>query len=258
MNISHRQAYLRRQFRPAKQVRCAWKWALALMAFFCFADAPRAVPAVAEPLSPFTQYEKFTSLFWNTEKKLQQQNSSSFERFSYTSPLPPADPLYQKYFSVHQSVGEYLQQLEARGISESWTIPTSLYLGGIAAFTIGDYNVAQKYFSRLLKEYPDYKRDLYISDRYAPDPAFSQPVKPALTKLLFYCQIITASNPDQNPFTAFQQFNQSALKVLSTQKSYAYSLSHHPNIHYRREFYLDEDYGGTLDQTRATALPRTP
>jgi len=40
-----------------------------------------------------------------------------------------------------------------------------------------------------LEDHGDYKRYSYIGDNYTPNPDFAQPVKPAVTKLLFYCQI---------------------------------------------------------------------
>jgi len=136
-----------------------------------------------------------------------------------------------------------------------------LYLGGLAAFTIGDYENAANYFSKLLRDYPDYKREHYISENYDPDPDYSEPVKPGLTKLLFYCQIVnapTAANgaAGSDAFAAFQQFNTTSIKVLSTQVDFAKWLLNRPHK-YQRRIFLNEDYGDSQpEQYRASMLPR--
>src|SRR5690606_26431176 len=132
------------------------------------------------------------------------------------------------------------------GITKSWTLPSVLYLGGIAAFTIGDYANAEKYFSILLRDFGQYQRDHYISENFFPDPDFSEPVKPGVSKLLFYCQIRgsgvspekvlspTGETPEpriakpRDSFNAFQQFNQTALKVLLSQQEFAKWLANRP------------------------------
>jgi hypothetical protein len=161
-------------------------------------------------IQPWPLYQSISRIFWDAEHQLQQRRDSFSSVLSLYN-LPQTDPLYQKYFYVDNAAGRYLQLLDARGITESWTLPPVLYLGGIAAFTIGDYANAQKYFYRLLSDYPVYQRNTYINDRDAPDPDFAQPVKPAVTKLLFYCQIVASTTNHtsngvavSNAFTAFQ------------------------------------------------------
>jgi hypothetical protein len=171
-----------------------------------------AAPAMAQQDNSYQLYQTISRTFWNAEHQLQQRvDPFSATPSPYLSPLPKSDPLYQKYFQVDQAANQYLQILDNRqkspfseeapqqnspllkgdsgGFSgQSWTLPPALYLGGIAAFTIGDYANAQKYFSRLLQNHANYKRYSYIGDNYTPNPDFAQPVKPAVTKLLFYCQ----------------------------------------------------------------------
>jgi hypothetical protein len=204
-------------------------------------------------------YQNISHTFWDAEHQLQQRvDPFSGGLGPYTSPLSKSDPLYQKYFSVDQAANEYLTFSDSQP-QQSWTLPPVLYLGGIAAFTIGDYANAQKYFSWLLQNHADYQRYSYIGDDYAPDPDFAQPIKPGVTKLLFYCQIVGGRGgaPASDAFAGFQQFNQTTLKVLSTQTEFANWLSHRANK-FQRRIFLNEDYGGDEpDQLRASALPQT-
>lgn len=175
------------------------------------------MPLMAQPLPHARQqlpllYRDMEHIFWNSESQLQRRaDPFSAGPSPYALPLSKKDPLYQNYFYVDNAAGQYIQLLDAQK-QQSWTLPPVLYLGGIAAFTIGDYANAEKYLSRLLHDYPHYKRDVYIGDNYAPDPDFSQPVQPGISKLLFYC----LTNPDRkgvgsstppsatnNAFTAF-------------------------------------------------------
>lgn len=244
--------------------RCDLKSGLLSTLFLCLGVACQtfsvsALPAVNSHKKMYTLYQTVSKLFWGAEHQLQQRG----DRFAswnpaYQSPLAKDDPLYQKYFQVDQAANEYITFLDASK-SQSWTLPPVLYLGGIAAFTIGDYANAQKYFSRLLKNHSDYKRYFYVGDNYAPDPDFAQPVKPGVTKLLFYCQIVGSGGgaPASDAFAGFQQFNQTSLKVLSTQTEFASWLLHRNNKFQRRVF-LNEDYGNDEpDQLRASALPKT-
>lgn len=138
-----------------------------------------------------------------------------------------------------------------------------------------------------MKNHADYKRYSYIGDNYTPNPDFVQPVKPAVTKLLFYCEIVGAhgdapkaiatlseverqqkststslsvtSNPfsmTSDPFTAFHQFNQTSLKVLSSQIAFADWLANRPYRSQRREF-REDNYGDEPDQCRASVLSAT-
>lgn len=244
---------------------------LGVLLGMCFVvKAPKAQAASSAGVSLLQQYHELGQSFWNAEKQLQQRDDSfSLYKPIYLSPLSQNDVLYQKYFDVGETARVYIESID-QAKRHSWTVPPAVYLGGLAAFTIGDYTSAQKYFSRLLKEFPNYKRDLYINDRYAPNPDFAQPVKPGVTKLLFYCQIAnrgsgvppekaalsTGETPEPHSLLAFQQFNQTALKVLSTQKDFAYWLAHRPYRSQRRSFW-NETYGETPDQMRATVLPKT-
>jgi len=61
----------------------------------------------------------------------------------------------------------------------------------------------------------------------------------------------------KDAFATFQQFNQSATKVLLSQATYANWLANRPYRSQRRPFF-NEDYGDDWpDQCRATALPKT-
>jgi|GEM_PF-3408048 len=224
-----------------------------------FGDSLGEMPPATSTL--YSQYHQIASTFWDAEHRLQQHvDPFSAEPSPYRSPLTLTDLLYQKYFQVDQSADDYVAALD-RQKRQSWTLPTVLYFGGIAAFTIGDYANAQKYFSRLLRDYPDYQRNTYINDHDAPDPDFAQPVKPAVTKLLFYCQIVGAhgyTNHASDDMATFQQFNTASVKVLSTQAAFANWLAHRPHKYQRWDFYMDEDYGDEQpDQIRATVLPKT-
>jgi TolA-binding protein len=221
------------------------------------AVGPQNSPAIT---APWPLYQHISKTFWQAENQLQSRaDPFSGEPSPCQSPLSEADSLYQKYFYVDNAAGKYLQILDAQEITESWTLPPVLYLGGVAAFTIGDYKNAEKYFSSLLKSHSGYNRDPYISDNYDPNPDFSQPVKPGVSKLLFYCELKNHATQqvDKDAFAAFQQFNQTALKVLLTQQEFAVWLANRPYKYQRRDFFFDEDYGEEPDQRRATALPKT-
>lgn len=232
--------------------------ALVLQTASAMAQVQRT-PSVSERASnnAYQTYQTISKLFWSAENQLQQRADPFSGRLApYKSPLSKSDPLYPKYFSVDQAAGAYIQLLDSQQ-QQSWTLPPALYLGGIAAFTIGDYANAQKYFSRLLQDYPDYQRYTYIGDNYAPDPDFAQPVKPGVTKLLFYCQVgARGGAPASDAFANFLQFNQTALKGLSTQTEFANWLSHRTNKFRRREF-REDNYGDEPDQRRASVLPQT-
>lgn len=253
----------------------SWNARLSPFVALCVAFCIGAHPAAAgdqgiSNVSTFGIYQQIGVTFWQAEHQLQARVDPFSGNLSpYKTPLAKIDPLYQKYFWVVQSTKKYLASLDKQK-QQSWTLPPVLYLGGIAAFTIGDYGNAQKYFSRLLRDYPGYQRDFYYNDRYDPDPNFAQPVKPGVTKLLFYCQIrgsgetpekvlpSTGEMPEpRDPFTTFQQFNKTSLKVLFTQVAFAKWLANRPYRSQRRIF-LNEDYGDdTPDKRRASVLPRT-
>jgi TolA-binding protein len=237
------------------------------------AQIKRTVSVTARPDNSYELYQTISRTFWNAERQLQQRvDPFSAAPSPYISPLDKADPLYQKYFQVDHVANEYITYLDNRQNSpllkgdsggffgQSWTLPPVLYLGGLAAFTIGDYANAQKYFSCLLKNHADYKRHSYIGDNYTSDPDFAQPVKPAVTKLLFYCEMKNRARQQAetpaNTFTDFQNFSQSSLEVLSTQIAFAEWLANRPNKYQRREFHED-NYGDEPDQLRASVLPKT-
>src|SRR5690606_20597913 len=66
-----------------------------------------------------------------------------------------------------------------------------------------------------------------------------------------------AAPTNADAFANFQQFNQSAKKVLLTQKQYANWLLNRPYPYQRRDFYIDECYCRIPDQLRASVLPKT-
>jgi len=112
-------------------------------------------------------YQQISADFCNAENKLQDRvDPFSNELSPFQSPLAKTDPLYQKYFQVDQSAGEYAFALDQQK-KQSWTLPSMLYFDGIAASTVGDYANVQKYFSRLLKDYPDYKRNAFTLMSFA-------------------------------------------------------------------------------------------
>ena len=172
-----------------KSIRVVPLFGAALIGAYFVAKPAKAQSAITSQVSSAQLFGRIGQTFWDAENQLQQRgNKFALWNPAYQSPLAKSDALYQKYFYVDKAASEYFAIIDTEN-PQSWTVPPVLYLGGLAAFTIGDYANAEKRFTRLLKNYPEYKRNLYINDRYAPDPDFAQPVKPAVIKLLFYCQI---------------------------------------------------------------------
>jgi len=130
-----------------KFLRTAYVFSVALGGA-CFVALPaKAQTAVTSQVSSARLFERIGQTFWDAEDQLRSRvKLFSTEPSPYENSLLPDDVLYQKYFYVDKAASEYLQIVDKEN-PQSWTIPPVLYLGGLAAFTIGDYENAEKYFS---------------------------------------------------------------------------------------------------------------
>jgi len=129
-----------------KSIRIISILGVVLVATCIVASPAQAQSVAASQISSRDLYDRIGHTFWDAENQLQLRiKPFSTEPSPYKNPLRRDDVLYQKYFYVDKAVGEYLQIIDKVN-PQSWTVPPVLYLGGIAAFTIGDYANAEKYF----------------------------------------------------------------------------------------------------------------
>jgi TolA-binding protein len=211
----------------------------------------RSTPSLGGQLSSL--YKKVGAHFWRGENLLSSQTSSRAERNALLAkPLPESNLAYREYSQCADSAEAFLKLADENKIT-NWMLDPVLYFGGLAHFTLGSYSRAGELLGRLS---PEYRREVYINDRFAPDPEFSVPTQPGVSKLLFYTFLQSLPAKPADASAALQQVAAEGLKTLSLQREYANSLANRKNVQSRRVF--DERiFGGQPDQIRAAALPPT-
>jgi TolA-binding protein len=229
---------------------------LACVAVLLCATLPTRADTPA-PLTPDQQYAQLriawkamATHFWRAEGRLALPDVYHLQ--GSFAPLSPDDPLRKDYTLAAKAATDYLTLCGAMQKSDRATA-TAAYLGGCAAFTLGDFPRALTLLSRVPL---DYEREVYIGDNYLPDPEFNHKTRPGLSKLLFYCRLQTQSDKPADAFAALQQVTQAALETLTAQHEFAVWLANRPNPHYRRPF-EEVRFGSEPDAYRASSLPAT-
>jgi TolA-binding protein len=193
--------------------------------------------------------------FWHAENQLAAQITEPGDVTRLFVPLDKDDPLRAEYSRTASAADAFIK-LADENKAGNWMRPAVLYLGGLAKYSLGDNAGALALLTRLQSEFPDYKRDQYINDRVLPDPKYSDPVAPGVSKLIFYLRFQVALQNTPDDFASLKQITGDSLTTLTAQREYARWLSSRSDRYNARTF--DEArMGSQPDQRRASALPRT-